>query len=350
MKDIENRNYSFDILRIIACFLVIVNHTNSAVFIKYFPSLSGYMSLAYFFISKIAVPVFLMLTGSLLLNRKESLKTLFNKRILRVILSLLLFSIIMCLLKNRNQLGRINIKTFLISLISNPYDLSYWYLYMLIGIYICLPFIRSMVLNLTVKEHTYYLILWMVYFGVIPQLLKIFHLPTISGYFSLPTIVVPLGYILAGNYLSNIVDKEKIYRKRFLYIACVILILCISTNVVISIREYQKYSKFILSLDNYSTIFVMLQSISVYYIVCYCISRVRISEHFGKLLTSVSAATYGIYLTHIIIIQHTKYIINWLNIKMNDFIAVVLYEIIVFIIGYFITKIMKKIPYVKKLL
>lgn len=50
----RGHNYAFDILRILACFLVIVNHTNSEVFLGMNPSLTWALSLAYFYFSKIA--------------------------------------------------------------------------------------------------------------------------------------------------------------------------------------------------------------------------------------------------------------------------------------------------------
>ena len=60
-----------DILRIIACFLVIVNHTDSRVFLRTSPSETWFLGLTYFFICKAAVPLFLMISGVLLLRKNR---------------------------------------------------------------------------------------------------------------------------------------------------------------------------------------------------------------------------------------------------------------------------------------
>lgn len=75
------RNYSFYVLRILACFLVIVNHTIEGLF-KYFPSTTGGLSFTVFYFCKIAVPIFLMISGALLIPKEESLKNYLLKEYL----------------------------------------------------------------------------------------------------------------------------------------------------------------------------------------------------------------------------------------------------------------------------
>ncbi|MBQ5649328.1 MAG: acyltransferase family protein, partial [Clostridia bacterium] len=85
----KSRECFLDILRIIACFCVIVNHTNSDVFLNTAPgSITWFVSLAYFFVSKIAVPVFFMISGYLLLGKIDSPKKSFQ-RIIRILAALI---------------------------------------------------------------------------------------------------------------------------------------------------------------------------------------------------------------------------------------------------------------------
>ena len=69
-----NKKVHIEVLRIVACFLVIVNHTNSYIFLNLTPGRTWLCSVAYFFTSKIAVPLFLFIMGGLLLGKEDSSK------------------------------------------------------------------------------------------------------------------------------------------------------------------------------------------------------------------------------------------------------------------------------------
>ncbi|MCM1268365.1 MAG: acyltransferase [Bacteroidales bacterium] len=73
-------------LRIIAVIWVIYNHTRELGFTLYqYPSdtLSHYLSIIMIPICKTAVPVFLMISGAVLLGKTEDYRQLFKKRIAR---------------------------------------------------------------------------------------------------------------------------------------------------------------------------------------------------------------------------------------------------------------------------
>ena len=81
-----------ELLRIIACFFVIVNHTNSGVFLSQTPDHKvWWISLTYFFMCKTAVPVFLMITGCLMLGKIDNYRK-YITRIIRMVLVIVLFS------------------------------------------------------------------------------------------------------------------------------------------------------------------------------------------------------------------------------------------------------------------
>ena len=81
-----------DFLRILAAFLVIVNHTNSHVFKALTPVDSQWhLSILWYYLSKTAVPLFIMISGACLLGKRDSYaKT--GRRILRTLLALVLAS------------------------------------------------------------------------------------------------------------------------------------------------------------------------------------------------------------------------------------------------------------------
>ena len=79
-----------DFLRILAAFFVIVNHTNSGVFLERTPAeLQWHLSLLWYYTSKTAVPIFMMISGACLLGKRDSYGKI-GRRILRTVLALVL--------------------------------------------------------------------------------------------------------------------------------------------------------------------------------------------------------------------------------------------------------------------
>ena len=142
----ENRKHFLDLLRIIACFLVIVNHTNSTIFMHSSPnSIRWYVSLAFFFVSKIAVPVFFMISGYLLLNKVEDWKKTFS-RVLRIIVVLLVCAVIYAIYNglfiSENGTFKSIVEDILLVYKKSPTN-ALWYLYAYIGILLMLPFLQK---------------------------------------------------------------------------------------------------------------------------------------------------------------------------------------------------------------
>ena len=88
----EKRNKIYlEIIRVVAIFLVIVNHTpgwQMPEFVAPYGGLSYWMSLFFCEVVKMAVPLFFMISGSLLLNRDESAGSWFRKRVCRFLLAM----------------------------------------------------------------------------------------------------------------------------------------------------------------------------------------------------------------------------------------------------------------------
>ena len=93
----KNKRISIEILRIIAICMVIFNHTGENGF-EMFRTAYGtplwYLVILLDIISKAGVPLFFMISGVLLLDKEETLKELFIKRILRYGVIIILFSFI----------------------------------------------------------------------------------------------------------------------------------------------------------------------------------------------------------------------------------------------------------------
>ena len=131
MKAHSRKNY-LEFIRIIAIFLVIFNHLDGY---RLYQSGSGVKNVCYMILSiftRINVPLFFMVSGSLLLGKTEDYKTVFTKRFSRFVSVLILFSFLYVVMRSiiRDDF-QISPVQYIYRLITGNYDYlgPYWFLY-----------------------------------------------------------------------------------------------------------------------------------------------------------------------------------------------------------------------------
>ena len=101
LKVVENnvatkgKKIYIEVLRCIAIFFVIFNHTEEYGFDLYKETAETLPYIIYLTISilcKAAVPIFFMISGAMLLGKEESIKTLYKKRVLRFLMVIIVVS------------------------------------------------------------------------------------------------------------------------------------------------------------------------------------------------------------------------------------------------------------------
>ena len=136
----------YDTLRFLAILGIVILHI-SQVFHNV--NLIGDKVFALSEITRFAVPVFLMMTGALLLNRDIELGDFFKRRFVRIILPFVLFLIIH------------RITFYIIGIYFDPASpsrlfklpFSYnWYFWMIVGVYFLLPVLNKVIQNSTVRS------------------------------------------------------------------------------------------------------------------------------------------------------------------------------------------------------
>ena len=169
-KVLDNNNTRivyFDLLRILATFAIIILHTASANWEKVdVTSYEWSMLNIYDSICRWAVPVFVMISGALMLNKQKSIKNIYTKNVFRIICSFIFWSLIYtiekhCFLNNTDNI----IKNFLIG------NYHLWFLYMIAGLYILTPIITK----ITESEKTtkYFLFISIISTIVLPYIIEI---------------------------------------------------------------------------------------------------------------------------------------------------------------------------------
>ena len=337
MKSFFGKNILYiDIIKIIACFLVIVNHTQSFMFNHTGEYIGLYYSL-FFSVCKMAVPLFIMASGALLLDKSYDFKKVF-KSIYRIFIPLVFLSILIYI--KTVGFSNINVLDFIKGFVSGPIVTALWYLYMLIGLYLVTPFIQKMVKDFKDKDYRIFILIFLLIPSFI-SLIRIYIPFNISPYFTYAFIPNLLGYYVAGSYLSKLKPK-----KEFLIYSIIIFLVAYFGMFCSMYIPFVNTGELSYNLDNYIALPVILMALSFAYIVKYIFNK-KVSPRF---ISEVSKTTFGIYLIHFIANYkiYNMFFVNVLN--KNVYIGVFLLEIATFVICSIIIWLLRKIPFIKKFL
>lgn len=144
-----------EVCRIIAVFCIMYQHTGGRGADAWVYTESAWVyisSLIGTIISSIGVPLFWMVSGALLLPKRESWRNVYGKRIPRFAGVLILFSVIryfyLCTVEEWDG----HVGEFFWRFYTQKIFLPYWFLYEYLGILLVLPFLRKMMQNLTEQE------------------------------------------------------------------------------------------------------------------------------------------------------------------------------------------------------
>lgn len=356
MEVVKKEKYIYlEVMRIIACFFVLFNHTGTWGYSLF--SMVEFNSLRYWiylFISvfcKFSVPLFLAISGALLLIKEETLKDIWKKRILRIVLILIIWSfgyyVYEVFIGNEN----FNILDFFSRLYYGYWNFSYWYLYCYIGFLITLPFLRKLVNNLENMYFYYMFGLAIVLLGIIPILQflickdKYLLNNSIDIYWlTFNSVLYPcLGYFL--EYRAKITKKSIVV----MWIINIITI-CISCfmcyyNANISNKIFN---------ENFNNSFVLINTATLFITIKYYMQKRKISDCCKKEIFSLGRATFGIYLIHIFFMKKSKFFVEvfWVLRKCIKFemLTAIIFSIIIMCVSYIVILLMKKIPIIKKII
>lgn len=292
----KNRIFYFDELRALAILLVILIHV-SKWFAEVEPIHSFFwcVTTAFCSLGNMGVPLFLMISGALLLNRKHEFKSFFKRRFSRIFIPFCFWIVFIMLFKVLVMDHGYGIED-IISMIF--YEGFVWFIWALFGIYLFYPIINSYVREYSIRGCEYYLIIWFATLAL--YTIKCFPIKNVElGYFA-----GFLGFFVWGYYLSN--KEFKLNDKTMIMVGLLIFL--------ISFLGYNYCFYYQIDLqNNYLTIFPMLEATGVYLMVKYVAdysenhNNESILTRFyyylkdswiGKIIVSISVCSYGIYFTH----------------------------------------------------
>ena len=349
----QQRKTYIDALRIVAILGVLYNHTNRRGYCLY--AISGARSCQDFYIgiatlAATAVPIFFMISGALLLPKKESLKELFQKRILRMGLVLLVFSGIQYVLLMLEGRAALSGKVVAQAILQDGMIPSYWFLYAYIAYLLILPILRKVAEVMSKQDYIYLFALMLLVEGFLPMVLNLAGIGGTNYFFSIPFLNQIIIYPLLGYYLEQYM-KESYYNKK----TNIIVGLCMAVVILFFIamtqwrglpyEEFTTYDK-----GFYTCSFTMLLDVGIYYFVKYFDLKKQHSTKYNQMLHSMGECAFGIYLIEQPIRERSSFIYDGLSPVIGRFPACIVWVICIFIVAYSIVAILRRIPGVRKLI
>lgn len=318
-----------DYLRVFAIIGVILIHLSAPIVIEcpqnIFPYFLNY-------ISRFAVPVFVMISGVLFLKKNVDIKTLYKKYIFKYLLIIIIFFIINAFL---SKFAHISFPLYHI-----------WYLFMIIGIYMIYPILKIIILN--DKILNYFIILSLGFVFLFPLFFDLLHYLNITKldyfYNSLNKdmeMFLPLGfsvYFLLGYKIQN--NTLKHYKKFVCIIGIFVFIIGLYLTYIFSLKNHKYFGYFL----GYNNLLIFLYTIAVF---CFF----KYSEIFNKenkIINFLSKYTFSIYLFHLIFISLTNKIFQVFIIDNTKNIVIILQLVLVFLLSLIFSIIIKKIPIINK--
>lgn len=340
----SRRKIYLDILRIIACFLVLLCHTISFTYNSKLIEDNWFISNSLYYISKIAVPIFFMISGALMLRKDIDYRQIAKKIFFRLLIPLIVISIIIYF-KRTPTFSLENIINFIKEFFNAEILLPLWFLYSLIGMYICTPFLRKMVKNMENRDFKIFFAIWVIVTGIVPIIFYYAQIK-ITNYFIIPIIGRYIPYYLLGYYMF---ERNEIKTSKKILIAVSLLgLISLIFSVVLTYFDIKVFGKETMFLDKVDYINLIIMTFSVCYIVKYIFENRNFSEKVEKMILSVSSTTFGIYIIHGVLIGHFQFIYNNISRYLGTSIGIILHNLIFFAILSCIIYIIRKIPYVNK--
>lgn len=302
------RRTELDALRLLCLFAIVMIHIVSGAWADEPVSSAAWRALNVLdALSRFGVPVFVMISGALLLDpaRPVTLRGLYLRRIPRLACAWVFWSLLYAsryLVVGRGAPTGDRLQTFLNAFLSGEFHL--WFIGMLIGLYMAAPFLRPAAAD--PKLRRYFLLLSALVASVLPSLAELFPaLPFAGTLVDALYLYVPAGYSLYFmlGYALSAARPPRLARAAIYALGLLGALVTICGTEAALLNDPAFGSK----LFGYLTPNVVCQSAAVFLFFSDVLSRVRWRAQTVKLLAALSDLGFGAYLCHelfVILLPH----------------------------------------------
>lgn len=358
MKNVKDykRTLYLEYLRIISIIFVIFNHTGVEGFMLFSTkkpdSSLFWLGLFLSIFCKFAVPIFFMISGLLLFKKKYTSKEIMGK-VIEMVITLLVFSLIYYLFSIHNEKTSFNILVFIKKLLTCNISIHFWYLYMYIFFLLSYPLLYCIIKNININIMKYLVILVVIMRGIIPVVYYLVYKEPftlnvfVSPFWCLDTVVV---YPCLGYYLGNEFKLQS--KKQFIYLWIInIVLLLISCFMTYYLYQVEGGLRDDMSCQIFYNSFVIINAITIFISVKYLFETIHPNK-IGLVISSFGKYVFGIYLIHPLMkkLGYYYYIHNFIiSHYSSSILLLVVICFYMFFCSLAITMILSEIPYIKKL-
>jgi len=295
---------------------------------------------------RFAVPIFLMLSGATLLGKDYRLIDFYKRRIARVLLPFLFWLVayfiyrFVILTPSEQPLGLGNSLQWVLNLFLKEGGSKHlWYIYMILFIYLFVPFISKQLRKLSNFNIQLLLIGWII-ISFFCKTMPINQYAWSGGYGDkLLGYFLHSGYLILGYYIS----KQNFRTTKVpLYSAAVFFICAVSTSIIVYFTS-QHTHRLNLNYYSYFTPIAILQTTAFFV----WIKEIKIRNNYVLSIQRViSNYSYGVYLVHIMVIGiFFRYGIFWT--MAHPLISLPMVTLLTLVVSMSIIFLLRKVPYGK---
>lgn len=293
-----------DTLRALATVAVIIIHVSSPLInMTYLKQMDNWwIGNIFSSIVRFAVPMFLMLSGATLLSKTYSLSEFYKKRLIRVFVPLVFWIFVYWVFRwamlspqlqphTFKEVYRWAIDLFLMEGVSK----HLWYVYMILFLYIFMPFISKFVQKVSNRNLLMLLLGWVALCMLTYNMNLSFYKWTDDYQYKLLGYFEYSGFLILGYYLSKIKFNFKGNKYTYLFV----YLITITVSALIAYFSSKHDHRLNLRIYSYFSLNTIIQSAAIFLFIKEIVIKNKIIE---RLITTISAYSYGIYLVHIIVI------------------------------------------------
>jgi surface polysaccharide O-acyltransferase-like enzyme len=338
--------YWADLIRVVAIYLVVMIHVSGQLTNAWgkIPVDQWVIADIYGAVARISVPLFFMISGYLLLPRSESLRIFFTKRMVKILIPFVVWSLIYLFWFCGDYANKCtaNLVSQLLLVKGTYYHL--WFLYTLISIYLILPVLHLMFRPGTDKKILWYLIgLWLVFQPILTIAKQAWNF---NINISPPLATGFLCFFVLGSLLGEMpLSRPIVFSAATLWIIGTFAtvegtyLLTLSSGVYNGVfYDFVSMNVIIASVGA----FILLRRIAE--------AGVFTSPRVQAVTRSLASASFGIYLVHILVMEILNDRIPVFH--LNSFIGYSLWSVplvttIVFLVSFLLVRGLQKIPVIK---
>lgn len=232
---------------------------------------------------------------------------------------------------------------FFTLIIKQPASNALWYMYHYLGLLLMTPLLQKLVTVMRKKDFLIYFAISIFTFSFWPIVVYFFPNTAYYGRFELPFYGSCICFLLLGYYITT----YSTYSRKKMLAVLTLYVLSIGSCFALIYMEYvfgvEDYSLFF---SNYSLLPVLTASVCAFYICRFF----KCNDKLADLISQIGKCTFCIYLLSDSLIGKLSPIYRKGCLFLHPFLSMVIYEICVFIACLILSCILRKIPYLKKLL